>query len=66
VAWTPPKSAAHRIAGRGSAFAQGLLAGHVTVLVSGVRLAKFAGRALGRIVVDGQDLTAELITTGHG
>jgi endonuclease YncB( thermonuclease family) len=35
-----------------------------TVVVSGVRLGKFAGRVLGRIAVDGRDLGEALVEAG--
>jgi endonuclease YncB( thermonuclease family) len=37
-----------------------------TVLVSGVRLGKYAGRVLGRIAVDGKDLGEALVAAGLG
>ncbi len=51
-------------AAKATAFTRKFLAGAQTVVVTGVRLGKYAGRALGRIAVGGMDLGAALVTAG--
>ena len=49
-----------------TAFVQQWLAAATTITVGNVRDGKYAGRWLGSISADGNDLAAALITSGHG